>query len=256
MSAAAGIGGWFAGLGKTLKETFQVAAKKGKTQQSKPLDKTELVATLRKSDLFANLPQENMEALLERMNAVNLTKGDAVIRQGEEGEHYFVLVDGEVTVTRRGESGGGSQVVAELGSGATFGEESLISNAKRNATVTMKAKGTLMRLAKGDFNDHVKEPLITWASPTEAQRKVAEGSQWLDVREEEGTRLTRLRGAKAVPLSKLRDSLSSLEKGKSYVCYCRNGRMSSTATFLLVQHGYDVVVLRGGIQGLERANLV
>ena len=51
-----------------------------------------------------------------------------------------------------------------------FGEEALISNAKRNATVVMTLPGDVMRLSKDAFDDYVKEPLITWVSPADAQK--------------------------------------------------------------------------------------
>jgi len=40
-----------------------------------------------------------------------------------------------------------------------------------------------------------------------------------------------------------------------YICYCENGRQSSTAAFLLRQRGYNVGVLRGGVQSLKRAGM-
>ncbi len=51
--------------------------------------------------------------------------------------------------------------LAELGVGDTFGEEALISEAKRNATVSMLTDGVLMRLNKQDFRDLMNEPLVS-----------------------------------------------------------------------------------------------
>ena len=54
--------------------------------------------------------------------------------------------------------------LAELGVGDTFGEEALISEAKRNATVTMLTEGVLMRLNKQDFRELMNEPLLQWVT--------------------------------------------------------------------------------------------
>jgi rhodanese-related sulfurtransferase len=114
----------------------------------------------------------------------------------------------------------------------------------------------LLRLSKDAFNEHVKDRLVTWVTPTEAQRKIADGALWVDVREESGEMISRLSGAMAVPLSTLRESMGDFSKEADYVCYCQNGRLSSTAAFLLAQREYSVAVMRGGLKGMERAKLL
>ena len=52
--------------------------------------------------------------------------------------------------------------LATLSVGDSFGEEALISDSKRNATVTMLTEGHLMRLNKEDFNSLLNEPLLDW----------------------------------------------------------------------------------------------
>ena len=47
-----------------------------------------------------------------------------------------------------------------------------------------------------------------------------------------------------------------IDKAKEYVAYCDNGRQSSTAAFLLVQSGFKVEVMRGGLKGLKRAGIL
>ena len=71
-------------------------------------------------------------------------------------------------------------LLAELKQGRAFGEDALISEAKRNATVTMKTDGRLLRLNKTDFIELLKAPLITQVDMEEAQQKVAEGAVWID----------------------------------------------------------------------------
>jgi hypothetical protein len=72
--------------------------------------------------------------------------------------------------------------LAELGIGETFGEEALIAEAKRNATVTMLSDGVLMRLNKQDFRDLMHEPLLRWVDEGQALKIVQNKGQWLDVR--------------------------------------------------------------------------
>lgn len=219
------------------------------------VNKTLLIDKIRQSELFKDLPAENIEEMFSHMETVPMRSGDTIIREGDEGDYYYLLVGGTAQVSRRLEKDGKPQVVAELNEPTGFGEEALISNAKRNATVIMTSDGAVMRLSKDAFNDYVKEPMVTWFSPMDAQDKVTNGARWIDVRVAEQARQTRLHGAISMPMEELRDRMSGFDKNTLYICYCENGRLSSTAAFLLRQRGYNVGVLRGGLQSLKRAGL-
>ena len=194
---------------------------------------------------FKNMPPANIKSLLQRMETVSVDEGDVVIQQGRPGDYYYVLTDGEALVTRTVE-------LATLGAGASFGEEALLSGSKRNASVTMATSGQLMRLAKADFNELLKEPLLDRVTPDEAQVRVAKGDIWLDVRHVTEFIHSHLPGAINIPLHELRLRMKELDKEQNYICYCGTGRRSSAASFLLVQSGFKVVVLIGGVQKIPQ----
>lgn len=229
--------------------------RKGKAREEPAVDKSVLLDKIRQSELFKNLPPENIEKMFSHMETVHMSQGDTVIREGDEGDYYYLLVSGKATVTRRDKAGGKPQVLAELNEPKGFGEEALISNAKRNATITMTAPGTVMRLSKDAFNEQVKDPLVTWLSPMQAQDKIAKGARWIDVRDAGAAQQKRLRDAITIPIQDLRQRLSELSKDIPYICYCENGRMSSTAAFVMRQQGFDASVLRGGLSSLQRAGV-
>lgn len=217
--------------------------------------KTVLLDQIRKNDLFKDIPPENLEQVFGHMEAIEAAKGDAIIRDGEEGDYYYLLVKGTATVARRLQPDSQPQVVATLTEPTGFGEEALISNAKRNATITMTSDGTVMRLSKDAFNEYVRDPLVTWLAPKVAQDKVAQGARWVDVRDSGEASQGHLHGALSMPMAELRDRMSELDKSTLYICYCQNARLSSTAAFLLRQRGFNVGVLRGGLQSLQRAGV-
>ena len=192
---------------------------------------------------FRHVPPANVAPLLERMTAVKVKAGDVVLRQGDPGNHFYVLTDGQARVTRVVE-------LATLEPGASFGEESLISGAARNATVTMESDGTLMRLAKDDFEELLKEPLVHGVAPDQAQVLVSTGAIWLDVRQAREFHHNHLPGAINIPLHELRSRVSELQPRQRYICYCQTGQRSSAAAFILSQHGIKASVLRGGLQVL------
>ena len=194
---------------------------------------------------FKNMPAANIKSLLQRMETISVDENEVVIQQGSPGDYYYVLTEGKALVTRTVE-------LATLGAGSSFGEEALLSGSKRNASVTMTTSGQLMRLAKADFNELLKEPLLDRVTPDEAQVRVAKGDNWLDVRHVTEFIHSHLPGAINIPLHELRLRMKELDKEQNYICYCGTGRRSSAASFLLVQNGFKVVVLLGGVQKIPQ----
>lgn len=196
---------------------------------------------------FSNLPPAHINALLGRFHRIKVKRGEEIIRQGEEGDFYYVLERGRCNVTRK--VGGGTMQLAELISGDAFGEEALVSNIRRNASVVMKTDGVLLRLAKADFIELLSEPLLQFISRDEAARRVSAGAVWIDVRFPVEYNIDKIPGAINIPLNEIRNALGSLDRGKEYIVYCQSGRRSSAAAFLLAQHGYRAFLLEGGSKG-------
>jgi rhodanese-related sulfurtransferase len=200
--------------------------------------------------VFARLPAARIEELLARFERVTARRGDVVIREGEDGDYYYVIESGRCHVERT--VGGVKVALAELKSGDAFGEEALASEARRNATVSMASDGKLLRLGKKDFKELLGEPLLQRVSYAGALERVARGAIWLDVRYPSEYRYDRLPGALNVPLNEVRNSFPVLERGREYIAYCQSGRRSSAAAFLLAQRGFSVFVLEGGLWAAGR----
>ena len=200
---------------------------------------------------FAYLPSANIGELLNRIEALAVWDKDVIIHEGDEGDYYYLIESGRAQVTRL--VGGANLVLAELKAGDVFGEEALISDSKRNATVTMKSNGVLLRLKKQDFMELMQEPLLHRISFQDAKQKVAKGAIWLDVRHPPEYRYDKLPGAINVPLNDIRNAIGVLNKTTPYVAYCQSGRRSAAAAFILAQAGYDVYVLENGLWSVPKA---
>ncbi|MDH3276216.1 MAG: rhodanese-like domain-containing protein, partial [Gammaproteobacteria bacterium] len=116
-----------------------------------------------------------------------------------------------------------------------------------NATVTMQTDGILMRLAKDDFQALLKEPMLEQLNQDEADKVIANGGQWLDVRLPSEFKVSHKDGALNMPLYMLRHKLNVLDPGKQYVVCCDTGRRSSAAAFMLKQKDFQAFVLTGGL---------
>lgn len=200
------------------------------------------------SQAFLQIPAANIQAMFMRMQEVPMRAGEVVIRQGEEGDYYYIIKTGKVKVIRASKTGT-ELTLATLKAGDAFGEEALLSEAKRNATITMDSDGVLMRLSKDDFNALLKEPMLSWVTMEDAQERILVGAKWLDVRLESEHANTGLPGSLNVPLYLLRLKTDTLDLKTPYIIYCDTGRRSSAAAFLLSERGFQAYVLRGGISG-------
>lgn len=231
--------------GKHTTDKTQAAAPEQTKQESlkaAPADEDRSwIRKMRHIMAFKNMPPANIKSLLERMETILVQEGDVIVRQGEPGDYYYVLTEGNAQVTRTIE-------LARLDAGASFGEEALVSGVTRNASVTMTSDGMLMRLSKEDFKELLKDPLLQRVSPDEAREKVNKGALWLDVRLAKEHHHSHLPKAVNIPLHELRIRLGELDKRKHYICYCSSGRRSSAAAFLLVQNGFAASVLNGGVK--------
>ncbi len=195
---------------------------------------------------FMQLSPEQLGKLLQTVEVVLVWDRQTIIREGEAGDYYYLLERGQATVSRR--VGGVDMMLAELKPGDAFGEEALISGARRNATITMRSNGVLLRLRRGDFLRFMREPLLHNLDYVTASRRAGAGAVWLDVRHPPQYQRNRLPGAINVPLNDIRSAIGVLGKAGSYIAYCEDGRASPVAAFILAQAGYDVSVLDGGLQ--------
>jgi CRP-like cAMP-binding protein len=211
------------------------------------------MTTLLQTKAFHRIPPANIQAIFMRMQRINYRTGDVVIKQGTEGDYFYVVVSGKCVVTRETPLNKEGIKLAELGSGDSFGEEALIAEAKRNATVTMSTDGTLMRLGKNDFQTLLNEPLLQWVDYDKAKEIVAGGGKWLDVRLPSEFQNFRIDGAVNIPLYFIRLKLNALDKNTQYVVLCDTGRRSSAAAYILSERGFEAFVLKGGLAATEAA---
>ncbi|MES2491273.1 MAG: rhodanese-like domain-containing protein, partial [Pseudomonadota bacterium] len=124
----------------------------------------------------------------------------------------------------------------------------LISDATRNATVTMLTPGNLMRLSKEDFRQLLNAPLTRHMSFADAQKLVDGGqARWLDVRLPSEHQAKNLSNSLNMPLYMLRMKLNTLDSKVTYIVYCDTSRRSAAAAFVLTQKGFDAYVLEKGL---------
>jgi len=204
------------------------------------------------SPLYINISVENIQKIFSKIESLDVSKGDVIINQGDDGEYYYIIQYGRCVISRKPTPTSQDINLAELKEGDAFGEESIIANLKRNASVTMITDGRLMRLNKVDFKELILDPILKEIDFEEAQNLANEGAIWLDVRYLDEYQDHAIEGSLNIPLNILRLQVAKLEKSKQYITCCDTASRSSIAAYVLAQYGYDVFHLNKGLKDLLR----
>ena len=208
------------------------------------------------TEAFRRIPPANIQAIFTSLEDINFKTGDTVIRQGDPGDYFYMIKSGRCMVTRKMPGQDKEIKLAELEAGASFGEEALISDAERNATIVMLSDGVLCRLSKEQFLELLNAPMLSTINFASAKEKVDAGeSEWLDIRLPAEYQSAHIKGCTHIPLIFLRMKVGSLNTDKHYVVYCDTGRRSSSASYILNERGFNTSVLEEGIKGVDQSEL-
>ena len=141
-------------------------------ERQRRVEVEDIVRSLSKIEIFHPLSQEELASVASNLREQIFASGEVLVRQGEEGDTFYILRDGKVAVSVN-DAEGRSTVVAHLGKGQVFGEMSLLTGEKRTATITAEADTTVLALSKAIF----AEVLEANAQIAESLAKVLEKRQ-------------------------------------------------------------------------------
>jgi CRP-like cAMP-binding protein len=96
--------------------------------------------------LFAACSKKDLQQVAKRAEDVKVEPGKVLVSEGSAGAEFFVILEGEASVTRHG------QEVAKLGAGDFFGDLALLDRAPRNATITALTPMELVVLGQREFS--------------------------------------------------------------------------------------------------------
>jgi CRP/FNR family cyclic AMP-dependent transcriptional regulator len=100
---------------------------------------------LAKVPLFSACSKKDLQLVAKRAEDVKVEAGRLLVSEGGAGTEFFVIIEGNASVTRHG------QKVADLGPGSFFGDLALLDRAPRNATVKAETPMELVVLGQREF---------------------------------------------------------------------------------------------------------
>lgn len=211
---------------------------------------------LLQTEAFRRIPPANIQAIFTSLEDINANIGDCIIKQGDPGDYFYIIKSGRCMVTRKSNEQDKEIKLAELSTGNTFGEEALISDAKRNASIVMLSKGKLSRLSKENFLKLLNEPMVEKLDYAAANMEVTNGrATWLDVRLHSEYESAHIQGATHMPLISLRMKIKELDPMVNYILYCDTERRSASASYILSEKGFKTSILVNGIKDAPNESL-
>lgn len=133
-----------------------------------------LLERLSLAPLFAECSAEELDRVVSLANSVHAERGEVIVREGEPGDLFYVVVSGQATVRSR------RRRLAVLGPGSFFGETALLTGGPRTATVTAHTKMELATFDRGAFDALLGDsPAISRAVLGGIARRSAPRASWL-----------------------------------------------------------------------------
>ncbi|MCB1016042.1 MAG: cyclic nucleotide-binding domain-containing protein [Acidimicrobiales bacterium] len=120
--------------------------------------------------LFAGLDARQLTCVASLATPIDVGAGRELIREGQTGREFFLVIEGEAEVTRAGEH------VATLGPGTFFGETALLLDRPRNATVTAATDMVVDVIERRDFKGLLEEYPDLYAPLLEAAARQLDGA--------------------------------------------------------------------------------
>ncbi|KAM6272991.1 cGMP-dependent protein kinase 1-like isoform 2-T3 [Spheniscus humboldti] len=111
--------------------------------------RAEILVSLRTVHWLRDLSDSHLSKLLDAMEECTFAPGHVIIHEGDEGENFYIILKGEVRVSRRAD--GQEKLIRVLGAGEHFGEISLLRNTRQTASCQAQGHVTCITVAKEDF---------------------------------------------------------------------------------------------------------
>ena len=113
---------------------------------------SQLVELLGATPLFSGLDSKHLARLARIGTEESYKKGDAVFHQGDQGDTFYLVLEGAVRISRQ-VAGLGEEALAVLRAGAAFGEMALIDDSPRSAGALVHESCRLFVVRKEDLED-------------------------------------------------------------------------------------------------------
>jgi hypothetical protein len=232
-------------LSKTVQSEIETLLEAAASTAENSLSIGNWMERLLSTPLFEFIPPTNIQELFKRFKTRQVTSGEIIIKQGEPGDYFYMIKTGSVSV--HVEMNGKVNQVAKLTAGQSFGQDALVSDLPRNATIMATAPCELGMLTEADFEDLLLSPVIEVITPAEIEEAVrVQGTrvQILNLYQPDDLQPEAAAEELAIPFMALRNHIREFSKEIVYVVRGpASPKINLLGAYLLNEAGHTAYVL-------------
>jgi CRP-like cAMP-binding protein/uncharacterized protein (UPF0335 family) len=224
-------------------------------QRAKQADNEDCKSTLLMIPIIRGLSPLYLHKVADALEAISVEKNEVILKQGTLGKYFYLISKGECLFTYKNSEHASAIHIEKKHIWQTFGEMALILNEPCNETVTALSKMVLLQIRKDKFIKLIKEPSLTFIDFIELELWQDKGAILLDVRSADEYEDQHLSTALNVPLFSVSMHLRLFAKNQHYIIICTDGKESEAAAFLMKTQGFDVKIIRNGLNHVPKGLL-
>ena len=232
-------------LSKTVQSEIETLLEAAASTAENSLSIGNWMERLLSTPLFEFIPPTNIQELFKRFKTRQVTSGEIIIKQGDPGDFFYMIKTGSVSV--HVEMNGKVNQVAKLTAGQSFGQDALVSDLPRNATIMATAPCELGMLTEADFEDLLLSPVIEVITPAEIEEAVrVQGTrvQILNLYQPDDLQPEAAAEELAIPFMALRNHIHEFSKEIVYVVRGpASPKINLLGAYLLNEAGHTAYVL-------------
>lgn len=222
-----------------------------------PIDSAHITPVL-SSPIFSQIPICNLPVLASKFRSMLVKRGDQIVTQNMPGDYLYLIKSGTAEASYRTAEIDEPVIVAEFGAGDSFGEEALQENVRRQTSVIMRESGTLLKLARKDYENLLSDDALLAVEPQDAGTFIEQGASLIDVRSEEDFAAIQVINSLSLPFERLDTELISLptDVATPLLFISASSELSAAAVAQLAKHGRSAHYLIGGLFTLPEKYLL
>lgn len=116
----------------------------------------QIITFLLEAPMFGDLDPAQLSEIVHIMQVRRIRHGQAIFKEGDPGDAWYVIFEGEADVTKNDDFGP-PKVIAQIGPRACFGEMAILDHSPRSASVTARGASTVFRFPRDAFESLLAE---------------------------------------------------------------------------------------------------
>ncbi len=228
---------------KLIEEAVKAEKQRPASPSEKPdADDIDWMSQFLESALVHHLEPRTVSKIFSAFIDTHIAPGEAIFNSGDEADAFYIIKNGRAQIKTQSYSGDEGELIT-LVPGNYFGEEGLIGNTPRNASVGMPNGGVVGRMKREDFIELLKSAMVETCANDALTFGPGSNNVLIDPRLYIEYQNDAKNHSINIPIATLRQKLPQLDTGKTYYISPEGGERSELAAYMMRHAGFETYLL-------------